>query len=111
MAVSGSERSDIIFLTVGTKNQQTCDIWLEGTLKKTPPGFRILNAGTGKSRCKKFCTHLKYVSQDLVQYNGEWGWKCASRYFYEKHLPDHNFTIVEQVENGNYFEYLAQELR
>lgn len=34
-----------------------------------------------------------------------------SRYFYETHLPDFGFHIDELVENGNYFEYLAQEVR
>jgi SAM-dependent methyltransferase len=34
-----------------------------------------------------------------------------NRYFYEKHLPEHGFEILELVPNGNYFEYLAQELR
>jgi ubiquinone/menaquinone biosynthesis C-methylase UbiE len=34
-----------------------------------------------------------------------------NRYFYEKHLPELGFEILELVPNGNYFEYLAQELR
>lgn len=34
-----------------------------------------------------------------------------SRYFYQTHLPAHGFEVVEIVENGNFFEYLAQELR
>ena len=34
-----------------------------------------------------------------------------SRYYYEKHLDDNGFEILEIVENGNYFEYLAQEVR
>lgn len=34
-----------------------------------------------------------------------------NRYFYEKHLPEHGFIIDELVENGNYFEYIAQEIR
>lgn len=33
-----------------------------------------------------------------------------NRYFYETHLPAHGFEIVELQTNGNYFEYLAQEL-
>lgn len=32
-------------------------------------------------------------------------------YFYEKHLPDAGFDITELIPNGNYFEYLAQEIR
>lgn len=34
-----------------------------------------------------------------------------SRYFYETHLPTFDFEIVELQENGNFFEYLAQEIR
>jgi SAM-dependent methyltransferase len=34
-----------------------------------------------------------------------------SRYFYEKHLPGNGFEIVSIEANGNYFEYLAQEVR
>lgn len=33
-----------------------------------------------------------------------------NRYFYEKHLSDSGFKIEEISTNGNYFEYLAQEL-
>ena len=33
-----------------------------------------------------------------------------NRYFYEKHLGDNKFTISEINENGNFFEYVAQEL-
>ncbi len=34
-----------------------------------------------------------------------------NRYFYELQLPSHGFDIVELTPNGNFFEYLAQELR
>lgn len=34
-----------------------------------------------------------------------------NRYFYEKHLIENGFSIEELVENGNFFEYLAQETR
>lgn len=34
-----------------------------------------------------------------------------NRYFYERHLPDCGLELVELVTNGNYFEYLAQEVR
>lgn len=34
-----------------------------------------------------------------------------NQYFYKTHLPAHGFEIVELQENGNYFEYLAQEIR
>jgi ubiquinone/menaquinone biosynthesis C-methylase UbiE len=34
-----------------------------------------------------------------------------SRYFYQTHLAAHDFGIVELRENGNYFEYMASEVR
>ena len=34
-----------------------------------------------------------------------------NRYFYEEHLKGNGFEIVELVPNGNFFEYLAQEIR
>lgn len=34
-----------------------------------------------------------------------------SRYFYERHLPETGFEVLELVPNGNFFEYLAQEVR
>ena len=33
-----------------------------------------------------------------------------NHYFYETHLPKFGFRIVEMVGNGNFFEYLAQEV-
>jgi len=34
-----------------------------------------------------------------------------SRYFYETNLRENGFEILELTENGNFFEYLAQEIR
>ncbi len=34
-----------------------------------------------------------------------------NRYFYEAHLPANDFKILDLQENGNFFEYLAQEMR
>ncbi|MDO1451022.1 methyltransferase domain-containing protein [Rhodocytophaga aerolata] len=34
-----------------------------------------------------------------------------NRFFYEKHLSDLDFDIIEIESNGNFFEYLAQELK
>lgn len=34
-----------------------------------------------------------------------------NRFFYEKHLPDNDFEIIDLHLNGNYFEYIAQEVR
>lgn len=34
-----------------------------------------------------------------------------TKYFYQHHLEKYDFKILELTENGNYFEYLAQETR
>jgi ubiquinone/menaquinone biosynthesis C-methylase UbiE len=34
-----------------------------------------------------------------------------NRYFYETHLAEHGFEIIDLQANGNFFEYLAQEIR
>lgn len=34
-----------------------------------------------------------------------------NRYWYERILPEHGFSIQEITPNGNYFDYLAQEVR
>lgn len=34
-----------------------------------------------------------------------------SKYWYEKFLKENGFKIIEIIPNGNYFEYLAQEIR
>jgi ubiquinone/menaquinone biosynthesis C-methylase UbiE len=175
---------------IGTTNLAVREQWLKNTLAGIPAGYRILDAGAGELPFKKYCSHLKYVSQDFGKYDGkrnEQGlhfvnWENAqydivsdvvcipeqdesfdavmcvevfehlpepvaaikefsrllkkkgtliltapfcslthfapyhfysgfNRYFYEKHLPEHGFQIEEITPNGNYFEYIAQEIR
>ena len=175
---------------VGTTNESARLAWLQATLAEIPAGSRILDAGAGELKQKKFCAHLDYISQDFGQYEGVGDGKglqtqkwdntkldiisditsipepdasfdaimcievfehlpdpvtairefsrllkkngtliltapfCSlthfapyhfstgfNRYFYEKHLTDNSFNIVEIVQNGNYFEYIAQEIR
>lgn len=181
---------DWIIPKIGTENQKDREVWLEKTLKAIPPGSKILDAGAGELKYKKYCSHLDYTSQDFGSYDGagnskglqtkEWdnskldivsditnipvkdksfdtvmcievfehipepvkavkefnrtlkpGGKliltapfCSlthfapyhfssgyNKYWYEKVLTENNFVINEILPNGNYFEYLAQELR
>jgi len=55
----------------GTQNQAGREAWLEKTLQCVPAGSRILDAGAGELQYKRFCAHLKYVSQDFAQYDGQ----------------------------------------
>ena len=179
-----------IMTTVGTRNQSNREEWLKKALKQIPGGSRILDAGAGEQKYKRFCIHLNYVSQDFGQYNGQgngaglqtesWDQSkldiisditsipepdasfdavmcievfehipepvkavkefsrllkpggililtapfCSlthfapyyfangySKYWYEKILSENDFKIDEIDFNGNFFEYLAQELR
>lgn len=55
---------------IGSNNKSNRDAWLEPTLEKIPAGFSILDAGAGELQYKKYCSHLRYVSQDFAQYDG-----------------------------------------
>jgi ubiquinone/menaquinone biosynthesis C-methylase UbiE len=174
---------------VGTRNELEREAWVRQRLEKIPAGSRLLDAGAGEQRFKKFCEHLQYIAQDFGRYDGKgdstglqtgaWNQEnldiisdiaaipepnnsfdtilctevlehlpepvtalaefsrllradgqliltapfCSlthfspfhfytgfNRYFYETHLPKFGFRIVEMVGNGNFFEYLAQEV-
>jgi ubiquinone/menaquinone biosynthesis C-methylase UbiE len=174
---------------VGVTNESTRERWLETALGSIPKGSRILDAGAGTRRYRKFCSHLNYVSQDFGEYDGEGNsaglqtgdfnygeldivsditsipesdssfdaimcievfehlpdpvqavkefarlikpsgylvltapFCCLThfapyhfstgfnKYWYEKHLHDNNFNITEIIANGNFYEYLAQEI-
>ncbi|MEI8033178.1 MAG: methyltransferase domain-containing protein [Chlorobiaceae bacterium] len=176
--------------SVGKRNQESRDEWLEKTIKLIPSGSRVLDAGAGELKYKKYCTHLEYVAQDFAEYDGrgdESGLQMGtwdqskldlvsditsipqpdasfdailcievfehlpdplaaikeftrllkpgghliitspfssiahfapyyyytgfSKYFYLTHLENSGYNIAEIAVNGNYFEYLAQELR
>jgi SAM-dependent methyltransferase len=174
---------------VGLSNEATREAWIKKVLAQLPSGASLLDAGAGECPYKKYCGHLRYVSQDLAKYDGtgavglqmgSWDTSkidivsdiadipvpdasfdavlcsevlehvsdpvpaidelarvlktggalvltapfCSmthfapyhyatgfSRYFYESHLQRNGFEIVEVVENGNFFEFAAQQLR
>ncbi len=52
-------------------NQEGRDRWLAQVLAAVPAGWRLLDAGAGELKNKALCTHLKYVSQDVCQYEGK----------------------------------------
>jgi ubiquinone/menaquinone biosynthesis C-methylase UbiE len=58
-------------LIVGSQNAETREEWVREALEKIPPGSRILDAGAGECRYKKYCSHLTYISQDFAQYDGQ----------------------------------------
>lgn len=55
----------------GDENEKNRDQWVINKLLSIPEGKELLDAGAGEQKYKKYCNHLKYVSQDLCQYNGD----------------------------------------
>lgn len=51
-------------------NEDARQSWLSKTLSNLPPGGRILDAGAGELKNRRYCDHLDYVSQDFCQYQG-----------------------------------------
>jgi len=175
---------------IGIDGEVRMEKWVIEKLKLLPNGSRILDAGAGECRFKKFCHHLNYVAQDFNKYDGlgnqeglqmeRWNQDCIdivsdicnipqpdasfdavlctevfehipdpisaikefsrllkkdgililtapfcsgshfspyhfysgfNKYFYELYLKNNDFEIIEISQNGNFFDYLAQELR
>lgn len=59
-----------------------------------PGGFLILTA--------PFCSLAHFTPYHFA--------KGFNRYWYEKHLPEQGFEIIELIANGNFFSYMYQEL-
>lgn len=64
---------------------------------------RLLKAGGQLIITAPFCSLTHFAPYHF--YTG------FNRYFYEKHLVDNGFKIITLEHNGNYFEYMAQEVR
>jgi ubiquinone/menaquinone biosynthesis C-methylase UbiE len=64
---------------------------------------RLLRAGGQLIITAPFCSLTHFAPYHF--YSG------FNRYFYQTHLRTLGFEILEMQENGNFFEYLAQELR
>lgn len=56
---------------VGTKNDSFREHWVQASIERLESGYRLLDAGAGQQRYRKYCTHLSYVSQDFCQYEGK----------------------------------------
>jgi len=54
-------------------NENSRQAWLRKALAGLPAGTRILDAGAGELKNRKFCDHLAYVSQDFCEYKGRGG--------------------------------------
>jgi SAM-dependent methyltransferase len=188
--ISITRRINSADLTTGTSNSTSRDQWVEQVLSEIPAQSKLLDAGAGEQKYRRYCTHLDYVSQDNTEYDGHgdghgghvesWSYGATdyicdianipaetasfdailctevlehlpdpiaaitelarllrpggillltapfcsfthfsphfystgfSRNWYLYHLNALGFTEIELIPNGNFFEYVAQELR
>lgn len=57
-------------MNLSNPNESARQAWLAETLAAIPAGSRLLDAGAGELKNKKYCGHLEYTSQDFNQYSG-----------------------------------------
>jgi SAM-dependent methyltransferase len=62
--------TDYSLIDYGTRNEYMREMWIKARLSEIPEGYSILDAGAGDQHHKPWCSHLKYTSQDLGQYDG-----------------------------------------
>ncbi len=55
---------------LGDPNEFNRQQWLGDVLGALPMGSRLLDAGAGELKNRRYCKHLQYVSQDACQYRG-----------------------------------------
>ena len=55
----------------GRTNEINRDEWIKKKLLSIPNGKKILDAGAGEQRYRKYCKHLNYTSQDFCEYDGK----------------------------------------
>lgn len=65
--------------------------------------FRLLKSGGQLLITAPFCSLTHFEPYHYAT--------CFNRYFYEKHLADNGFQSVVIESNGNFFEFVAQEVR
>lgn len=51
-------------------NSKPRDKWVTDKLSKISNGAKLLDAGAGELRYKKYCSHLDYYAQDITDYDG-----------------------------------------
>lgn len=58
---------DSMFLN---RNEEDRQRFIKDSLSLVQPGAKLLDAGAGELKNRRFCLHLDYVSQDFCQYTG-----------------------------------------
>ena len=63
-------RIDSTDISTGTLNSRSRDLWVKTEIATIPNKAKILDAGSGEQKYRKFCKQLTYISQDNVAYDG-----------------------------------------
>ena len=58
------------FLDADNYHSRKREIAIKSFLQSLPEGQTCLDLGAGKSPYQKYCSHLKYISQDFCKYDG-----------------------------------------
>ncbi|MEZ6131734.1 MAG: class I SAM-dependent methyltransferase [Planctomycetaceae bacterium] len=70
------------------KNSTARDAWIQKTLESLPAGQSLLDVGAGECVYKKHCQHLKYLAQDIAQYDGSGNKKGLQTQKFDFHKLD-----------------------
>ena len=87
------------------------DIWVINKLRNLKKYSKILDAGCGSQRYKKYCTHLKYYSQDFGKYTNDLKRTISKstvggHHSYEYGKLDYVGDIWDISEKNNTFDYI-----
>ena len=52
-------------------NKRLRDLWIKSKIFSIKKNSKILDAGAGEQQYKKYCSNLKYTSQDICEYSGK----------------------------------------
>ncbi len=95
----------------GNMNKSNREEWLKKTLLSLQKGGRILDAGAGELQYKKFCSHLKYTSQDFAQYDGSGdGTGLQTKQWNHEGLDIVSDIIDMPVKNGSFDAVMCVEV-
>lgn len=76
-------------------NEDGRQSWLREVLGSLPAGTRILDAGAGELKNRKYCEHLEYVSQDFCEYKGSVG--CADEGLQTREWDTSRIDLVSDI--------------
>ncbi len=75
-------------------NEQKRIDWVKSTLLSIPQNQSLLDAWAGEMQYRKFCSHLKYTSQDFNQYDWLWDGVGAQMWGWQR-----NTDITSDITN------------